>query len=82
VDSTGFGTPEAFGMNLHQNARLSHQARSRKKKKSAALEADGAFYKYRTRGWRVKASMYCPSEYYLETFMIRQHKKLSKPGEK
>lgn len=41
--------------------------------KSAALEADAAFYKYRMRGWRVKASLYCPSEYYLETFMI-QHK--------
>ena len=41
--------------------------------KSAALEADAAFYKYRMSGWRVKASLYCPSEYYLETFRI-QHK--------
>lgn len=47
--------------------------------KSAALEADAAFYKYRTRGWRVKASLYCPSEYYLETFMIHQHKIETEP---
>lgn len=43
-------------------------------KKSAALEADAAFYKYSTRRWRVKASMYCPLEYYLEAFKIHQHK--------
>ncbi len=41
--------------------------------KSAALEADAASYKYKIRGWRVKASLCCPSEYYLEKFMTDQH---------